>query len=102
MEIKQLEEGVRIVQKIEEYKSTKEGIKQTLKKLEFDSISTINIGFWCSYISEDRHPADEHITFKINEKFHDLSLKIIKDLYIKHLKFCDREIKRLKGELKKL
>lgn len=102
MEIKQLEEGLKIVQKIDAYKSTKEDIKQTLKKLASNSIGSLKIDFWCSYKDEDQHHTDEHITFNVNRKFYDSSLRVIKDLYTKHIKFCEKEIRRLKKELKKL
>lgn len=102
MEIKQLEEGLKIVHEIDAYKLTKEDIKQTLKKLASNSIGSLKIDFWCSYKTEDQHNAESHITFNINEKFYDSSLKVIKDLYVKHIKFCEKEIRRLKKELKKL
>ena len=102
MEIKQLEEGLKIVHEIDAYKLTKEGIKKTLKKLASNSIGSLNIDFWCSYKTEDQHNVDEHITFNVNRKFYDTTLKGIKDLYTKHIKFCDTEIRRLKRELKKL
>ena len=102
MEIKQLEEGLKIVHEIDAYELTKEGIKKTLKKLASNSIGSLNIDFWCSYKDEDEHNTDEHITFNVNRKFYDSSLKVIKDLYAKHIKFCDKEIRRLKKELKKL
>lgn len=102
MEIKQLEEGLKIMHEIDAYKSTKEGIKKTLKKLASNSIGSLMIDFWCSYKDEDQRHTDEHITFNVNRKFYDSSLKVIKDLYIKHIKFCEKEIRRLKKELKKL
>jgi len=102
MEIKQLEEGLKVVHEIDAYKLTKEDIKKTLKKLESNSIGSLKIDFWCSYKDEDQRHTDEHITFNVNRKFHDTSLKVIKDLYAKHMKFCDKEIRRLKSELKKI
>lgn len=102
MEIKQLEEGLKVMHEIDAYKLTKEDIKQTLKKLASNSIGSLNISFWCSYKDEDQHNTDERITFNINEKFYDSSLKVIKDLYMKHIKLCEKEIRRLKKELKKI
>lgn len=102
MEIKQLEEGLKVMHEIDAYKLTKEDIKQTLKKLESNSIGSLKIDFWCSYKDEDQRHTDEHITFNVNRKFYDSSLKVIKDLYVKHIKFCDKEIRRLKKKLKKL
>lgn len=102
MEIKQLEEGLKVVHEIDAYKSTKEDIKQTLKKLASNSIGSLKIDFWCQYKDEDQRHTDEHITFNVNRKFYDSSLKVIKDLYTKHIKFCEKEIRRLKKELKKI
>lgn len=102
MEIKQLEEGLKIMHEIDAYKLAKEDIKQTLKKLASNSIGSLKIDFWCSYKDEDQHNTDEHIIFNVNKKFYDSSLKVIKDLYRKHIKFCEKEIRRLKKELKKI
>jgi hypothetical protein len=102
MEIKQLEEGLKVVHEIDAYKSTKEDIKQTLKKLASNSIGSLKIDFCCMYQKEDQHHVDERIIFNVNKKFYDLSLKVIKDLYTKHIKFCEKEIRRLKKELKKI
>lgn len=102
MEIKQLEEGLKVVHEIDAYKSTKEDIKQTLKKLASNSIGSLKIDFWCLYKNEDQHNVEERITFNVNRKFYDSSLKVIKDLYTKHIKFCEKEIRRLKKELKKI
>ena len=102
MEIKQLEEGLKVVHEIDTYKLIKDDIKQTLKKLESNSIGSLKIDFWCSYKDENQRHTDEHITFNVNRKFYDSSLKVIKDLYAKHIKFCEKEIRRLKKELKKI